>query len=363
MNGPHQYNQHGVKQTELTDAELDQLVTDADTTEREVGQALLHVTAVAMAASLVASVVFGYFGYGKSYLGAAEMGLVALTVDYAMYRWLRISKRLRKQGTITSAGKALDWLAFLMSMYLNGCGGLATLIPPLSPQAYGLLTVAHLFIPVMFITCHKAMPGAQLLLRERAEKGRIERDRRRQDAIDRQNAAELAKQREQNEVTKTTNNLATAQANEKTRQHEANIARAEADVTIAREKLAATLASVVFLSLALQRPRQRRASPSRQGSPASRQARPPAGAPASRKPAAGALPQTGADKPDVEKLARLAEAALAEHPGMGRGQLARELGVSTYFARLALEFLNEERAAAREAGLMAILESGGQSNG
>lgn len=242
----------GSARPELTDAELNQLVEDADKTEREVGQALLHVTSVAMLASLVTSCIFGYYAYDQSGIGAAEMGLVALTVDYAMYRWLRMSKTLRKQGTITRTGEVLDFLTFAMSLYLNACGGLATLIPPLSPIAYVLLTIGHIFIPIMFYTCHKAMPGAQLLVRENADRGRLERERRQQARLDKSNDEARADQIRRDEVAKAEAGRRTAEATEKTKAHEAQIARANADITIVREKNEAAAhslsACIAFLS-------------------------------------------------------------------------------------------------------------------
>lgn len=172
-----------------TAEDLKSLVADARQTEREVGQALLHITMVVMVASLAASGVAGYHLYGGSLLGGVELALVAVAIDNSMFRWLRISKRLRKRGTITKLGERLDWISFFMACYLNTLAVVSMLVPALTPFAFVLMGIAHLFIPVIYMACHKAMPGAQMLLQELAERASAKLAVKEKQEIDERNAA------------------------------------------------------------------------------------------------------------------------------------------------------------------------------
>ena len=58
----------------------------------------------------------------------------------------------------------------------------------------------------------------------------------------------------------------------------------------------------------------------------------------------------------MARLSELAKHLLAEDPGMGRAQLAKELGVTPHYARLALAHITAERDAAKEQELLAMLD-------
>lgn len=328
---------------------MSSLAQDVEQTAKDVGSTLNHVTFVGMIASLAASGVFGYLLSGHDPIIASESVLIAVAVDYALFRWLRISKRLRKAEAETTAGKALDRVAAGMTFYLNGLAGVAPLIPAKSPTAYVLLTVAHLFIPTMMLLSYIAMPGAQLKLQARLAEVLAEEERLRRAATSEQETSNrTARARDDARADQIRKDQIKAKEldtekhqREMADRHEARVLEERASV---RSLTGALLVSVAMRAVAMATmhsgntspapSRQPVTSPHRQPSPAPVASPSPAGrqpvASPRRQPASPAVAKSPpAATPDFDRLVALAKELLAREPSMGRPTLAKQLAEAT----------------------------------
>lgn len=354
------------------------LARDAETAKKEVGDTLIHVTVVGMISSVFSAGVFGWELSKADPLITAKCVLVALTVDYLLFRWLRMAKMLRSIGAQTRAGTVLDVVGVGMTYYITGLGAFAVLLRPQSPFAWGLMGFAYLFIPTVMLLSYIAMPGAQLKLQEKAAEEHAIEERTRLAALEEQSSRAKAAQRDYEEVKKSENNKAAAEAAERTRKREIEDAQRVRDAETQREEIALEgkrVASLIAFSSILtmrlensqaitekarrqlrdRERRQRGRQPGEGASPARRQA----SSPGVRQPASPA-PKTPKpqDTPDVAQLAKLAKHLLANEPGMGRTQLANELGVTSHYARKVLDFIKSEQDAQKDAELQQIINGG-----
>jgi hypothetical protein len=232
-------NTHGQNE----DTRPEELAADAERTAKDASSTMYHIAIVGMIGSLIASGLTFFLLTGHYWAIAEGVG-VAVTVDYGLLRWMRISARLRRAGAEPASGKVLDRAVAVMTIYLNGSAGLAPLVVPNSATAYVMITIAHLFIPIVMLMVFIAAPNAQLLLQAKAAAARKVADAERQAAIDADDARADGLRRERNKVDTAQAEARTAEANKTAKEAAAKTAEANASVEIRRSELAAAADSL-----------------------------------------------------------------------------------------------------------------------
>ena len=344
------------------------LAQDVIATRRDTNSTLYHIAVVGMVGSVAASATAFWF-LTHEYWAIGEGAMIALTVDYALLRWMKISQRLRSIGAESTSGKVLEWAVGLMTLYLNGSAGLAPLVDPKTASAYVMITVAHLFIPIVLLVLFVAAPSAELFLRHKEQQQREQAEAERNREAEAQRARDVSVQKEREKTTQADHSRRTAEANARAKEADNEARR----IAMEAQRIGSLLAlSAIYLAkldnvqaiterarrqLRDRERRQRQRQPGASASPARRQTSSPAvrqgTSPVTQRP----NPQ---DTPDVAALAKVAKLLLENEPGMGRLTLAKELGVTPYYARLVLDHIKAERDAVKDAELTALLKEGGR---
>ena len=310
-------------------------ITDLDRTARIITQAQWGVAAVVMTGSAIAG-GFAFYDLTHNPWVIISGVITALAVDWALAKWLQLSRILRAVGIRSPWGRALELVTAAMTIYLNLGAAVFPLLEPKTPTALWLLGIAHIFVPVLLILVFRASGEANDLLMgiTRAREAEEETTRTARLAADR--AAYEAERRHREATAREDRAREDRIRQDGIRAQELATREKELAVTATREaqahetrQLIGALAGIMTLSVA-SRPRAvPQASPSRPTRP-----RPSV-------PTVSPVPTQSGDM--VSRARDWRASRTAKGLPAGRDELRRYLGISERVAKSVIKELNAER--------------------
>lgn len=219
-------------------SDLAELSRDVADTRREAKSISHHIAVACMVSSVITSGEAFYYLMDHTWLAVPWGVLLALIVDYALVRWLPVSARLRKLDADSREGRLLSRTTFAMTGYLNVSGGLAPLVPPLSPLAWVMIAVAHSFIPIVAWISQTALETAQLFLQRKERDAQAAAERTQREEADRQRAEAERVERERATNKRIADQRVTAEANAKAKESEVDAEKARQEGETRRAEIA-----------------------------------------------------------------------------------------------------------------------------